>query len=466
MNAEKEARETLSSQQRQRTIGAVPSALRSTLDAPWCQATQIRSSSTESSCRWKSRGQRCRSKPRGDNRFKSFRRKKERTGRATEMRMHAIIFKALIVTPLSGVRARHTCATLRSAARILGATGGRVPAILRGTASRQPMAAIFSRSPSSLRVRLPMWLVDEPRLAAHVYRTHFGGVSVSTQLQDVSAALEGVVARLAPSLISVSSHRMQASGFVWRAGLIVTSDEGLAEEGEVRVTLPGGESTVAHIVGRDPSSAIALRKVDRADSKPAALAATVPSPGTLVVALGAWAGAPTAALGLISVSRGPWQSIRGGEIDARIEIDMRLRSTAEGGLAVNAGGQPFGMTVFGPRRRVLVIPSATIGRIAARLETHGRIPRGYLGLSLQAVTIEGGGAGVMVMGVDPKGPGAAANIHQGDILVSWDGKPIGKVQALVRSLGPDSVGKSLHIELRRGGRSHQTEIQIGERPAA
>jgi S1-C subfamily serine protease len=311
-----------------------------------------------------------------------------------------------------------------------------------------------------------MWLVDEPRLPAHVYRTHFGGHPVSTQLQDVSAALEGVVARLAPSLVSVNSHRMRASGFVWRAGLVVTSDEGLAEEGEVRVTLSGGESTVAHIVGRDPSSAIALLKLDRVGLQPVALAATVPSSGALVVALGAEDGAPTAALGLVSVSRGRWQSMRGGEIDARIEIDMRLRSTADGGLAVDAGGQAFGMTVFGPRRRVLVIPSATIGRIAARLETHGRIARGYLGLSLQTVTIEGGGAGVMVMGVDPKGPGAAANIHQGDVLVSWDGKPVGKVQALLRSLGPDSVGKSLQIELRRGGRSHQTEIQIGERPAA
>jgi S1-C subfamily serine protease len=289
---------------------------------------------------------------------------------------------------------------------------------------------------------------------------------VSTALQDVSAALEAVVARLAPSLVSVSSDRMQASGFVWRAGLVVTSDEGVAEEGEVRVTLPGGESTVAHIVGRDASTAIALLKVDRTNLQPVALATTVPSPGGLVVALGAEGGAPAAALGLVSISRGPWQSMRGGEIDARIEIDTRLRSTAEGGLAVAADGQAFGMTVFGPRRRVLVIPSATIGRIAARLETHGRIPRGYLGLSLQTVAIEGGGSGIMVMGVDPKGPGAAADIHQGDVLVSWDGKPIGRVQALLRSLGSDSVGKSLHIELRRGGRSHQTDIQIGERPAA
>jgi S1-C subfamily serine protease len=289
---------------------------------------------------------------------------------------------------------------------------------------------------------------------------------MNNHLQDVSTALEGMVRGFAPSLVSVISHRMQASGFVWRPGLIVTSDEGLAEDGEVHVILPGGESTLAHPVGRDPSTAVALLKVERPDLQPVAMVPAIPSPGALVVAMGAEGGAPTAALGLVAVSRGPWQSMRGGDIDARLELDTPLRSTAEGGVAVNATGQAFGMTVFGPRRRVLVIPSVTIGRIAAKLETHGRIPRGYLGLGLQPVTIEGGGAGVMVMTIDPKGPGAAANIHQGDVLVSWDGKPIGKLQTVLRSLGPDSVGKLVTIELRRVGQSQQTKLQIGERPAA
>jgi S1-C subfamily serine protease len=289
---------------------------------------------------------------------------------------------------------------------------------------------------------------------------------MSKELHDISAALEGVVARLAPSLVSVMSHRMQASGFVWRAGLIITSDEGLAEEGDIRVVLPGGEATAAQLVGRDPSTAIALLKFGRPDLQPVAMTTAVPSPGALALAAGAEGGAPTAALGVVSVSAGPWQSMRGGEIDARVELGVRLRPAAEGGVAINAAGQAFGMMVFGPRRRVLVIPSATVGRVAARLETHGRIPRGYLGLGLQAVTIEGGGSGVMVMSVDPKGPGAVANIHQGDVLVSWDGKPIGKLQSLLRSLGPDSVGRQLEIELRRGGQANRVRLQIGERPAA
>jgi S1-C subfamily serine protease len=287
-----------------------------------------------------------------------------------------------------------------------------------------------------------------------------------SSMQDISSALEGTVAALAPSLVSVFSHRMQASGFVWRAGLIVTSDEGVADEGDVRVVLPGGESVAAQIIGRDASTALALLKIERTDLPPAAMAAALPSPGALALAVGAESGEPTAAFGVISVSRGAWQSMRGGDIDARIELDTRLRSTAEGGLAINAAGQAFGMTVFGPRRRVLVIPSATIGRIATRLQAHGRVARGYLGLGLQSVTIEGGSPGLMVINVDPNGPGAAANIHQGDVLVSFDGKPVSKLQLLLRSLGPDSVGKRVAIELRRGGQSQRTELQIGERPPA
>jgi S1-C subfamily serine protease len=289
---------------------------------------------------------------------------------------------------------------------------------------------------------------------------------MSNTLQELSTTLAGVVASLTSSLVTVASHRLRASGFVWRPGLVVTSDESLAEEGEVRLTLPGGEETAAEVAGRDPSTAIAVLRVERTDLRPVAMAATVPATGALALALGAEAGATTAALAAVSVSRGPWQSMRGGEIDARLELDCRLRRAAEGGLAVDAAGQAFGMTVFGPRRRVLVIPSLTIGRVAARLERHGRIPRGYLGLGLQPVTVDGGGAGLMVMSVDPKGPGAVADIRQGDVLLSIDGKPVGRMQPLLASLGPDSVGRLLAIEFRRGGQPLAAKLQIGERPAA
>ena len=122
------------------------------------------------------------------------------------------------------------------------------------------------------------------------------------------------------------------------------------------------------------------------------------------------------------------------------------------------------MTVFGPRRRVLVIPSTTIERVAARLERYGHIPRGYLGLGFQLVAIEEGRRGVMVMQVEPRGPGAKAGVHQGDIIVTWNGEPIRHVRSILRALGPDSVGQTVTLGLRRAGETTDVPLTIAERP--
>jgi S1-C subfamily serine protease len=288
-----------------------------------------------------------------------------------------------------------------------------------------------------------------------------------TQIQELSAAFTDLVAKVERGIVSVHSHRSRSSGFVWRPGLIVTADEALSEEGEFAVALPGGYVVAAQLAGRDSSTDVALLRVDRADLQPALLEALPVAAGALAMAVGAEEGTPTVAVGVVSRAAGPWRSLRGGEIDARIELDVRLRRSAEGGLAVDAAGQAIGMVVFGPRRRVLVIPSATIQRVAAKLESHGRIARGYIGLGLQPVAIEGGdGSGAMVMSVDPKGPGAAAGVYQGDIIVTWNGEPIQHVHSLLRALGPDSIGQRITLGLRRAGETKQVPLTIAERHAA
>jgi S1-C subfamily serine protease len=189
--------------------------------------------------------------------------------------------------------------------------------------------------------------------------------------------------------------------------------------------------------------------------------------GALALAVGAVSGAPISAFGAVSFVGPAWRSLRGGDIDARLELDLSLRRAAEGGLAIDASGGAFGMAVFGPRRKVLVIPAATIERVAGKLQSHGRIARGYLGVGLQATKLDGeGGIGAMVMSVDAKGPGAAAGVKQGDVIVNWNGERFRDVRTLLRALGPESVGQTVKLSLARGGEPVEVSLTIGERPEA
>ncbi|WFU73922.1 S1C family serine protease [Bradyrhizobium sp. CB2312] len=284
-----------------------------------------------------------------------------------------------------------------------------------------------------------------------------------TPLSSLSSALADVVTRTAPSIVSVHSHRSRSTGFVWKPGLIVTADEALADEGEVQIGLPDGSAVAATIAGRDHTTDIALLRANT-NIAPVKRAATVPALGSLSVVVTTDRDAPSAALGMVSASGKGWRSLRGGDIDARIELDVRLRDSQEGGLALDASGEAFGMAVLGPRR-VLVIPTATIERVAAQLETRGRIARGYLGLGLQPVRLDDG-VGAMVMNVDKAGPAAAAGIRQGDVIVAVNDQKLSGVRALSRTLGPASVGTVVDVAVRRGGEPASFKVTIGERPEA
>jgi S1-C subfamily serine protease len=288
--------------------------------------------------------------------------------------------------------------------------------------------------------------------------------SASSLLFAFSTELAGLIRDVAPSLLSIQSGRAQSSGFVWRPGLIVAAEDALADEGDFTIVAHDGVSSPAHIVGRDPSTDVALLRVERTDLPNAPSAATEPTAGALAAVAGAREGAANAALGVVSFVGPQWRSLRGGLIDARIELDATLTRSSEGGLALDASGQALGMAVFGPRKRTLVIPTATINRVADVLATKGRMARGYLGLGLQPVKLDAGGTGAMATSVDAKGPGAAAGVRQGDIIVAWNGEPIRGVHQLVRALGPDSVGASVRLTLRRAGEPIEATLTIGERP--
>jgi S1-C subfamily serine protease len=283
-------------------------------------------------------------------------------------------------------------------------------------------------------------------------------------LTSFSSAIAGIAAKTAPAILSVHSRRSRATGFVFKPGFVITADETLADEGEVQVKLPDGTARAATVAGRDHTTDIALLRVDTSALTPIKLSASIPALGSLAVVIAAERGTPTSALGTVSLAGPRWRSLRGGDIAVRVELDVSLPHSHEGGLVLDAAGDAIGMAVRGARR-VIVIPAATIERVASQLETHGRIARGYLGLGLQPVKLDDG-VGAMVMSVDKSGPSATAGIRQGDVIVGWNDKTLSGVRALLHGLGPESVGSVVDLAVRRGGEPARFKVTIGERPEA
>jgi S1-C subfamily serine protease len=133
------------------------------------------------------------------------------------------------------------------------------------------------------------------------------------------------------------------------------------------------------------------------------------------------------------------------------------------------------MAVLGPRRRVLAIPTSTIDRVVDQLLAKGHVFRGYLGAGLQPLRRgrpspdthpAGGGRGVLVVSIDPDGPAARAGLLVGDIVMTWNTKPIDRVRDVMHLLGAESVGASVELQLVRGGAPMALKVALGERPVA
>ena len=285
----------------------------------------------------------------------------------------------------------------------------------------------------------------------------------------LSDALVGVAAGASAHVAHLAwGRRGGLSAILWQAGALVTSEQSLPDADQYDAVLPGGRSTRATLAGRDPTTNVAVLRVD---GQAAAFAVAEPAGvGALVLAVGSDGGGATARMGGIEALGPAWESQRGGRIDRLVRIGVQLPPDAEGGPVVDARGALLGMSTFGPRRGVLVIPAATVARVVDPLLRHGRMARGWLGVGLHEVALPSEIAqraavsgGLMVMSFADSAP-AAGVLLPGDILVAVAGSPVATVRALARMLGPDAVGKTLPLTLVRGGALTTVQVTVGARP--
>jgi S1-C subfamily serine protease len=296
-------------------------------------------------------------------------------------------------------------------------------------------------------------------------------INALASLADSTAEL---VERAARSVVAVhSGGRRPASGIHWRSGIVVTAEEVLEQDENIKLALPGGRLVEASLAGRDPTTDVAVLRFQPDGLPVAATTNAALRAGETVLAVGSYEGSPLAALGIVALAGGPWHSTRGGTIDNFIRLDLALSPLGEGGALVNAHGQVVAMTVLGPRHRAIAIPASTIERSVDQLLARGQVFRGYLGAGLRPIgrgRASGGaagsdeGRGVLVVSIDPEGPSRRAGLLLGDIVTAWNGKPIARVREVMQLLGPESVGTTVDLSLTRGGAPAALKVVVGERP--
>jgi serine protease Do len=277
-----------------------------------------------------------------------------------------------------------------------------------------------------------------------------------------------------------SPRRSQAlgSGFVISEdGFIVTNNHVIQGADEVLIEFFEGFELEAKIIGTDPTTDLALLKVD--SDKPLKFVTWGDSEAARV---GDWVMAMGNPLGQgFSVSAGI-VSARGralsGSYDDYIQTDAAINRGNSGGPLFNLSGEVIGVNtaILSPNGGSIGIGFAMSSRVAenviAQLRDFGETRRGWLGVRIQDVTddlAEGLGLaevrGALVTDV-PEGPALEAGMGAGDVILSFDGVEVDDTRSLVRQVGETTVGKEVRVLVFRDGKTETLRVTLGRREDA
>jgi len=180
-----------------------------------------------------------------------------------------------------------------------------------------------------------------------------------------------------------------------------------------------------------------------------------------------------ASWGIVIAISGPARTFRGGLLDEYIQTETTPYPGFSGGPLVNTEGEVLGLNTSGlTRGSSLTIPVKGTWRIADALAKHGSVKRGYLGVRTQPVDVPESARkalkreqahGLLVLWLEEGGPAEKGGLFVGDILVAISGQPVGDPDDLFSALNSDTVGKSIAVEVLRGGRPESVSVTVGER---
>ncbi len=297
-----------------------------------------------------------------------------------------------------------------------------------------------------------------------------------SELTNLSNQLADAVQAAGAWTVRVQARRgPAASGIALAADLVLTADHVVdpSREDAIRVGLPDGSEVGASVVGRDPATDLAILKIAAGSLTVARAASGEPRTGALAIVVGRPGSQPNASLGLVTGVAGPTRTRRGGMLERFIMVDAVMYPGFSGGPLVDAEGSVVGMVTsgLGFGGPAVAIPWSLVSQIAETIQKHGKVPRGYLGVGSQPVSLSaearglagGQERGLMVVQVAEGGPAATAGVLQGDILVRMEGTSIANADDLQGILGPDRVGTTVTATVVRGGELRDLMVTVGSR---
>ncbi|MBA3534391.1 MAG: trypsin-like peptidase domain-containing protein [Ardenticatenales bacterium] len=290
--------------------------------------------------------------------------------------------------------------------------------------------------------------------------------ALSTQLADA-------VERVGPALLLVNGRRRQpGSGVLFAEDLVLTADHILEREEDLSVQTHDQRTLPAQLVGRDPSSDLAVLRVADLGLRPAITAPDLARVGQIVLAVGRPSpDGPMASLGIVSAVGGPLRTGRGATLERYIRTDAIPYPGFSGGPLIGAEGEVLGILTTGLVGGVaLAVPTPNALQIAEALAQQGYIKRGYLGISSQPVhlpeTQRGGRdqeTGLLILHIEEGTPAEQGGLILGDIVVGLDGQPVIDTADLQELMTGDRVGRAVPIDVIRGGTLQSVQVTIGQR---
>jgi S1-C subfamily serine protease len=270
-------------------------------------------------------------------------------------------------------------------------------------------------------------------------------------------------------------NRSTGSGFVIDdEGYIVTNAHVVASASDVKVQFADDKIVKASVAGTDPSTDLALLKVDTdgVDLKPLEFGdSSDVQVGDPTIAIGNPFGLDrTLTTGVVSALQRRISAPNDFTIENVIQTDAAINPGNSGGPLLDATGRVIGVnsqiaTAEGARGNIgigFAVPINTVKQVVPQLKEDGRVSRPYLGVSFRAVTAPE--AGLLVDVAAAGGPADRAGIGGGDIIVSLNGKPTRSAEDMARFLGDAEVGDLVQAEVRRGDEKTSVQMRLEERP--